>query len=703
MAGLVMVCDSERGRMDFKGSVGDEMYCKELRVDCARRSSPRSPLSPHTPPSDSAILDPEGAAEASIEQLCDNVCDMQSSDRSPSPSGPSFISYGEESRIDSELRHLVGDFGVFQDAEEGVEERKEGDGRIYSDSGEPSPMVENKVPKQRQLKQNPASKVPNGRPPSGKKNEKFSNNPKRVIASKNNKGMDSNADIGPFLLKQAKDMMSSGENPQRALEVALRAMESYEQNSSSKPGLDFVMCLHIVAAIYCHLGQHADSIAVLERSIVIPALEDGESHALAKFAGCMQLGDAYVTLGQTENSILCYTAGLEIQKQVLGENDPRVGETCRYLAEAHVQALQLDEAGKLCQMALDIHRESGQLSSLEEAADRRLMGLVHDLRGEYECALEHYVLANLAMSSSTGQELGVATVDCSIGDSYLSLARYDEAISSFQKAVTTFKAIKGENHPEVASVYVRLADLYYKIGKFRESRSFCEKAQKIYIKPHPRVSLEVIASGLTDVSAIYQSMNELSPALKLLKRALRLYRDAQGNQCMVAGIEAQIGAIYYMMGSYTESHKSLEGAISVFRVSGEKRTASFGICLNQMGLTCIQLYEIKAAAELFEEAREILELENGPYHPDTLGVYSNLAGVYDALGRLDDAINVLEYVVGMREEKLGTANPDVDEERRRLGILLKEAGKVRAKKSRPLETFLENTTQLTEDENPATL
>lgn len=57
--------------------------------------------------------------------------------------------------------------------------------------------------------------------------------------------------------------------------------------------------------------------------------------------------------------------------------------------------------------------------------------------------------------------------------------------------------------------------------------------------------------------------------------------------------------------------------------------------------------------------------------------------------RLDEAIEILEYVVGIREEKLGTANPVVDDEKRRLAELLKEAGKVRSRKARSLETLLD--------------
>lgn len=58
--------------------------------------------------------------------------------------------------------------------------------------------------------------------------------------------------------------------------------------------------------------------------------------------------------------------------------------------------------------------------------------------------------------------------------------------------------------------------------------------------------------------------------------------------------------------------------------------------------------------------------------------------------RLDDAIEVLEHVVGTREEKLGTANPDVDDEKRRLAELLREAGRVRNRSNRSLENLLDS-------------
>ncbi|KAK3018545.1 hypothetical protein RJ639_003902 [Escallonia herrerae] len=690
------------------------------KENLAANQSPKSPMGTKSPRNTGIGYTADGVVDTSIEQLYDNVCEMQSSDQSPSR--PSFGSDGEESRIDSELRHLVGgEMKEVEIMEEDEEVRKPEEGDFGSDSsskkenlseGKKSGKLSTKslssgnskkasylvLESEALSRSSPKSRSPLEKPPLDKKNDKGIKKPKGGGVTNKKKlhngtkdpsesGLD-NPDLGPFLLKQARDLISSGDNPQKALELALRAAKSLEKCANGKPSLDVVMCLHVTAAIYCNLGQYDEAIPVLEHSIEIPMAEEGQDHALAKFAGHMQLGDTYAMLGHLESSIMCYTMGLEVQRQVLGDTDPRVGETCRYLAEAHVQALQFDEAQKLCQMALDIHRENGSPASLEEAADRRLMGLISETKGDHEGALEHLVLASMAMVAN-GQEAEVASVDLSIGDTYLSLARYDEAVFAYQKALTAFKSTKGENHPAIASVFVRLADLYNKTGKLRESKSYCENALRIYEKPVPGIPQEEIASGLTDVSAIYESMSELEQALKLLQKALKIYNDAPGQQSTIAGIEAQMGVMYYMLGNYSESYASFKSAISKLRASGEKKSAFFGIALNQMGLTCVQRYAINEAAALFEESRSILEQEYGPYHPDTLGVYSNLAGTYDAVGRLDDAIEILEYVVGMREEKLGTANPDVEDEKKRLAELLKEAGRVRDRKTRSLENLLD--------------
>ncbi|KVI02572.1 hypothetical protein Ccrd_019218 [Cynara cardunculus var. scolymus] len=542
------------------GALTNEVYVPHKEL--FGYSSPRSPLSTHSPESDSMDLgvDSPGGVDTSIEQLYHNVCEMQSSDQSPSRF--SYLSYGQESRIDSELRFLAG--GDFTRIDNGVTEEP----MVMADEKEFKESSDNPVIVKPNQSSSPKVRTPSPKikPPSGKKIGSRGTPKKHEKVLPN--GNEDAAYVGTYLLKQARDLLSSGDNVKKAFDLAQRALKSFESSQSEKPNLEFVMCLHIVAALNCSLGRYNEAIPLLERSIEIPSMDEGQKHSLAKFAGCMQL------------------------------------------------------------------------ASLEEAADRRLMGLICDSMGDYETALEHYVLASMAMAAG-GHETDVAAIDVCIGDAYLSMVRYDEAVFSYQKALNLFKSTKGENHPSCASVFVRLADLYNKIGKFRESKSYCENALRIYVKPVPGFPKEEIASGLVEVSSIYESMNELDQALNLLKKALKAYGKAAGQLSTVAGIEAQIGVLYYMMGSYKQSYDCLKTAISKLRAVGEKKSALFGVALNQMGLAW------------------------------------------------NDAIEILEYVVGMREEKLGTANPDVDDEKRRLTELLDEAGRNRNKKSLSLEFLLE--------------
>ncbi|KAL4583098.1 hypothetical protein LXL04_007662 [Taraxacum kok-saghyz] len=108
--------------------------------------------------------------------------------------------------------------------------------------------------------------------------------------------------------------------------------------------------------------------------------------------------------------------------------------------------MQFDEADTLCKRTLEIHRVHSPPASLEEAADRRLMALICEVKGDYESNQEHLVLASMAMIAN-GQDNEVAAIDLSIGNIYLSLSRFDEAVFSYQKSLTVFKASKSDNHP----------------------------------------------------------------------------------------------------------------------------------------------------------------------------------------------------------------------------------------------------------------
>ncbi|KAL5141425.1 Protein KINESIN LIGHT CHAIN-RELATED 1 [Glycine soja] len=120
-----------------------------------------------------------------------------------------------------------------------------------------------------------------------------------------------NPDLGPFLLKLARDTIASGDGPSKALDLAIRVSKSFEHCTvEGEPSLDLAMSLHVLAAIYCSLGRFEVVVPVLECAIEVPDVERDADHALAAFSGYMQLGDTFSVLGQVNRSISCYDQGL---------------------------------------------------------------------------------------------------------------------------------------------------------------------------------------------------------------------------------------------------------------------------------------------------------------------------------------------------------------------------------------------------------
>ncbi|KAF3652196.1 hypothetical protein FXO38_16232 [Capsicum annuum] len=72
--------------------------------------------------------------------------------------------------------------------------------------------------------------------------------------------------------------------------------KAQEKLKIGKRSSEFIMCLHIVAALNFRIRKNK-AIPHLERSIEIPDLNMGQNLSLTKFAWCMNLGDTYQCSG----------------------------------------------------------------------------------------------------------------------------------------------------------------------------------------------------------------------------------------------------------------------------------------------------------------------------------------------------------------------------------------------------------------------
>lgn len=494
--------------------------------------------------------------------------------------------------------------------------------------------------------------------------------------------------MGPYLLKLAK-FFDSGDNTAKALEYCIRAVKFYERHAQRENILNLVLSLHILATLHCHLKQYECAIAQLERSLTLPYLEGGgEEHALAAFSGHMQLGDTLYMVGKLSSSLKHYHQALDIQKSNLGEFDPRVAETCIYVAEVHIQALEFAEAKELCEHSLLIHTKHCESGAVEEAADHRLLAIILSAQGEHSKALESLVYAN-DIFVKFDHELDVATGNQSIGDELVALGRDSEAFECYGKCVNDFKILQGDQNALVASTYTSLADLYMQTNKPKEAKVHCQLALQILAKQGVGHTPDDVAYGLVNIASILEQLNEKETALILLQRAYNIQDKLPGQQATVAGLEVQIGILQNMLHQFKPALESFQSALAKMKAGTLGNSPLIGLVMNQVAITSIELGNIPQAARFFEDAKAVMDITAGPQHLDTLDVWSNLACTYITLGRSEEARELLEEVVRVKEEKLGAVHPDVIEDRARLQASLVESGQSTTyKRSRKLVEML---------------
>ncbi|PHU02752.1 GDP-mannose transporter GONST4 [Capsicum chinense] len=68
-----------------------------------------------------------------------------------------------------------------------------------------------------------------------------------------------------------------------------------------------------------------------------------------------------------------------------------------------------------------------------------------------------------------------------------------------------------------------------------------------------------ISSGLVDISVIYEFIYEPNQALEFLQKAIKVYRNAPGQHNTIAGTEAQIEVLHYIIGEYMKSYTDTLG------------------------------------------------------------------------------------------------------------------------------------------------
>ncbi|MBI1914995.1 MAG: tetratricopeptide repeat protein [Planctomycetes bacterium] len=282
----------------------------------------------------------------------------------------------------------------------------------------------------------------------------------------------------------------------------------------------------------------------------------------------------------------------------------------------------LAEARKLCQQALDLHKQ---------------------LHGERH--------PSVATSLNN-----LATVCHAQGD-------LPQARKLNQQALELTKQIHGEWHPLVATSLNNLAEVCRAQGDLAQARKLCQQAldlrRQIHGERHPDV-----ATSLNNRAVVCWAQGDLAQARKLHQQALDLKKQLHGQRHLsVAASLNNLALVCLAQRDLPQASKLHQQALDLVKQIHGERHPDVATSLHNLALVCRVQGDLAQARKLSEQALKLRRQIHGERHPSVATSLNNLASVCYAQGDLLSAVRFRTEAVlacrlpGVDHEKLADLRP----------------------------------------------
>ncbi len=250
----------------------------------------------------------------------------------------------------------------------------------------------------------------------------------------------------------------------------------------------------------------------------------------------------------------------------------------------------------------------GAFAQSREESNARCWDLYE--KAQYQQGLE---LVQGSLEANPTEDLVAAESHHVMGELLFGLARYDDAIKAYTRALEIRRAKLPGDDPLIAQTLVDLGLPHKKLGDFKKARQFYDEALALAEKNFPK-------------------------------------------HATTARIHNNLGALLDMEGFVRSAEKHYQKALDLKRELGEG-PVSLAATLSNLGEVSRRQERLDKATEYFSQALKLREKSLGPEHPDTLISRQNLAVIQMSLGQWDTAKASLEQCLEGTKKAVGLEHP----------------------------------------------
>lgn len=276
-----------------------------------------------------------------------------------------------------------------------------------------------------------------------------------------------------------------------------------------------------------------------------------------------------------------------------------------------------------------------------------------------------------SLKDSPMVEAGVRTT---IGDTFVSLGRYKEAVPVLRRALDLRKANFPEGSLEIAQSMDRLADPLSLLSNLDEAEQLLREALAMRRRALP-ASDPSVGTAMNNLAQILLLQGNYDEAESLLREAVQLEAPIADNP--------GLARTYDNLAKTLTALNELEEAEEFMRKALQTRVAAFpaghpeiALGQNNLATTLMSAKKFAEAEQLYKESLATSRATLPAQHPDIASTLSSLGNALRSQGKLDEAERVYRESLDMRRAILPRGDESIASSLNGLGFLLKEMNKI---------------------------
>ena len=455
---------------------------------------------------------------------------------------------------------------------------------------------------------------------------------------------------------------------------------------------DFLFGLFDGADPDLHPGEPVTAFDLLEAGLArVDSLDAGPATRVDLLT---RLGILFGKLGHDERSDELLRRAVDVSTRNLGTGDPATGTALDALGVHLALVGNLDEAEQVLSRALAVRR-AASVSAAEIGATQGNLAKAIERSGRYDEAIESYQAAITTLDRATGGDsLRFATELMGLAQTYERGERFAEA-DTLMRTVRRLREREGDSPAHAIAIH----NLGHLTATWKDDLdgavALHEEALAMWRRIFPDGRHPEISRSLEQIARLSELQGQWTKADSLYDRALGIWSNLYGDEHPhLAAIRANQANLHYRRGDFDQASDAYRDVVRVYRAVGDRQLLA--VSIHNLGVIQRERGDYPAADALLAEALDIRRGYVEEPHSEIAQSLTTRAGLYNLQGRYADAEPLALEAIEQYEAVLAPEHSAVLWPRLELGIAL--AGQGRYPEALPL---LESTHEaFTETLNP---